>query len=433
MARKIVVCCDGTWCGDPTGTTTNIKILADCIAGPGVCLTSGTPYPRNGDNLIVCYYEGVGVAGSFGNYIVNGAVANDIADKCTQAYRFIVDYFKEGSEVWMFGLSRGAHTVRSVAGMINNFGILDNDKMAGRDIGHICNTIYNEYRNRDQKYAPRSNYAESFRRDCCHSDGLNPPIRFMGLLDTVGALGVPKIGPDGIGYEFYDQIVSSEVKVVCQALAVHDRLSIFKPCFVRRSKNTSKWPGVRMTTKEVWFQGAHYDIGRQRFVFPRNTGNILEVAVNFFSDNFNALFINIEPTDGCSTKVLKWMMRVVREEDNTLLMLNEQEAIGRYYTTGLLDWIWGWRPHVPVLKKDAYDWLVIEHLLVMPVLWILLFTPFYNVILVDRTIPADGNAAFYSSDGATNEADFRSGLSGYRSRTYDTYRDANPGGIMWDN
>ena len=87
--------------------------------------------------------------------------------------------------------------------------------------------------------------------------------RFMGLLDTVGALGVPKINPGvGLSYEFYDQNVSGEVQTVCQALATHDRMSLFTPCFVRRTlkvdtdkKFVYKLDGWEYETLETWFPG----------------------------------------------------------------------------------------------------------------------------------------------------------------------------------
>ncbi len=201
--KQVVVCCDGSWCGDTAGTVSNIKLLADCFAGkvlharmaratwlpPAPCAhmhfvqsrhaADAAPLPhcrsptcmqpglaacgacapfvparhtkramhtlwllshamsvavrqvleqdsdylceRTKDGVVVKYYEGIGLAGSFQDYIVNGAIADDIAAACTAAYRFIATQFEEGSEVWMFGLSRGAHTVRSVCGMINNW------------------------------------------------------------------------------------------------------------------------------------------------------------------------------------------------------------------------------------------------------------------------------------------------------------------------
>ena len=216
------------------------------------------PHTRDDGTAVVRYFDGVGLTGSFRDYLFNGTVANDIRSKCLEAYKFIVKHYKRGSEVWVFGLSRGAHTVRSVAGMINNWGIIDVDKT--EHVDSLCETVYENYRSRDPEYGPKAGYATRFKERYCHPS-TKPSIKFMGLLDTVGALGVPSVDAGiGLSYEFYDQVVSSEVQHVYQALATHDRLSVFTPCFVRRDAELDGY-----TTKEAWFPGAHYDVGHQRF------------------------------------------------------------------------------------------------------------------------------------------------------------------------
>lgn len=108
------------------------------------------------------------------------------------------------------------------------------------------------------------------------SRGRLPPVVFMGLLDTVGAEGIPSIKPnaapeDVINYDyFHDVKVSSEVQRVFHAVATHDRLGPFKPCPVRRDDKlaaaaagraggyTGNYPGVDFTTQEVWYPGADY-------------------------------------------------------------------------------------------------------------------------------------------------------------------------------
>ena len=74
-----------------------------------------------------------------------------------------------------------------------------------------------------------------------------------------GALGVPQVtAGTSLSYEFYDQNVSWEVETVCQACATHDRLSVFTPCFVRRSADIpvpSAYKGTHYETQEVWFPG----------------------------------------------------------------------------------------------------------------------------------------------------------------------------------
>ena len=93
---------------------------------------------------------------------------------------------------------RGAHTVRSVAGMINNCGILclplvaEESKAVTVQRTVMCNSVYSIYRSPDPLYKPGSAFSKSFRSSHSHSTS-EPPIRLLGLLDCVGALGVPKV------------------------------------------------------------------------------------------------------------------------------------------------------------------------------------------------------------------------------------------------
>ncbi len=74
----------------------------------------------------------------------------------------------------------------------------------------------------------------------------------------------------GVRYEFFDQAVSTSVQNVFQALATHDRVGPFEPCFLRRNERSvaSKRGRVRFRTEEAWFPGAHYDVGGSASCFP---------------------------------------------------------------------------------------------------------------------------------------------------------------------
>ena len=153
--------------------------------------------------------------------------------------------------------------MRSVAGMINNCGILDRTKIEidGKSDGFVlhraCTQVYRIYRSRDPQDHPDSPDAVKFRGTHSHSTRL-PPIRFMGMLDCVGSLGVPKLDPGGtLSFEFFDQAVSHEVQTVMQGFATHDRLFCFKPTYVRRTDTSSKYPDTKFESTELWFPGAH--------------------------------------------------------------------------------------------------------------------------------------------------------------------------------
>jgi uncharacterized protein (DUF2235 family) len=96
--KNIVVCCDGTWCGDAAGTRSNIKILADSFAGQVVVESQTAVNPQTG--TIVQYYSGIGLpASTLVDYVLDGVLANSIKGRCVEAYKFIVEHFDLDTKV----------------------------------------------------------------------------------------------------------------------------------------------------------------------------------------------------------------------------------------------------------------------------------------------------------------------------------------------
>lgn len=298
MAPRVVILCDGTWCGRETNTQTNIYRLAKLFQIPIDELNSTDEYIRPVDpavpadsQVVARYRHGVGLGGSFLDYLFNGATASDLGEEVISAYQFIVDHYTPDHEIWMFGLSRGAYTVRSVAGLINNYGIIDRNRLglSNAETRQMCEQAYYLYKSRDPKNRPHAPDSINFRRinswpligdplpDGAQS--LQPPVRFMGLFDTVGSLGIPTLqGGLGLSYlQFYDDVVSSVVKDVCHLVSVHDRLWAFQPCLARRKDGGSA--GIY----EEWIPGCHYDLARQRFRFWRSGGPLLERILSVIS------------------------------------------------------------------------------------------------------------------------------------------------------
>ncbi|KAG0043725.1 hypothetical protein BGZ89_006337, partial [Linnemannia elongata] len=215
---KLVVLCDGTWCGSETGTRTNIYHLANMIGIPmnNEDVDDIRELEDDTRGIKACYFPGCGLGGTFLEYLFNGATGNDIGEDCIKVYKYIVQHFTPHHEIWMFGLSRGAYTVRCVAGMINNCGILrkrttSDGSFDDRTI-RLCNEVYKIYRSPDPKDHPKDERILTFKNRVSHH--VPTPVKFMGLLDTVGSLGIPKLDA-GIGLtfpEFYDQKVSSVVE-----------------------------------------------------------------------------------------------------------------------------------------------------------------------------------------------------------------------------
>ncbi|QDS72095.1 hypothetical protein FKW77_003396 [Venturia effusa] len=327
-SKKLAVLCDGTWCGRETGTTTNISILASKI---GIDMTpalnrrtAADPIPaleidNSSRKVKARYFDGCGLGDTFLAYLFNGATGSDIGKECLEAYQYIVDHFDDETEIWMFGHSRGSFTVRCVAGMINNCGIIKKRDTA-EATKSLCYEVYQMYRSRDEEDLPSSAKMIQFREKA--SWNLNDatgkrvsPIKFMGIVDTVGSLGIPRINAGiGLDYpEFYDQNVSAEVEKVYHAMSMHDRLWAFAPCRAKRDpKKHYERTRPDLSINEKWFPGCHYDVGRQRFNFFRTSGNIVEKTLFKIP---SLLTKSVEPNEICADLVLLYILEGIQKED----------------------------------------------------------------------------------------------------------------------
>lgn len=301
--ERLIVFCDGTWCGPETDTRTNIQILAEMtgidMSNPKGSRELDDPSRR----LKAKYFNGIGLGSTFFAYLFNGATANDIGTTCVEIYEYIALNYRLGTEVWVFGLSRGAYTVRCVVGMINNCGIIKNPS---RD---LCEQVYRIYSSPYDADKPSSPQSKEFRSEAAWD--VATPVKFMGLLDTVGSIGIPSLDAgNGPSYPtLWDQVVSGSVEKVYHACCLHDRLSLFQPCLTKRERENGRpVPEIH----ETWFPGCHYDVGRQRFKFLRRRAvdpfeRLLVILPNLLSGT-------LEPNHVLADVVLRWMLQSIDHE-----------------------------------------------------------------------------------------------------------------------
>ncbi|KAH6629048.1 hypothetical protein C7974DRAFT_311330 [Boeremia exigua] len=338
-SKRLVVFCDGTWVGRETAVDgaprSNIRMLADMVGDVQFSDLDPREQPAavhlikpRSPNVIAGYQEGVGLGATFLEYIWNGATASSIGDECVSVYRFIVEHFTDDHEIWLFGFSRGAFTVRSVAGMINNCGIIRRQeaKLDSEQVDRLCYEVFRMYRSTLPIDAPQSEQSKRRRHNAEKVWQVKQPIRCMSVIDTVGSLGIPRlnagIGIDWAPFEFFDQHVSTVVQHVRHAPALHDRLWAFQPCLAFPSE---KAPNT--IVEQVWFPGVHYDLGRQTFRFVRqHPTNYLEEALGWLP---NLLSRTIFPNEVLADNVLKWILEGIRDinEGSTLIIPNVNDQI----------------------------------------------------------------------------------------------------------
>jgi uncharacterized protein (DUF2235 family) len=240
--KRIVICCDGTWNRPDQvhqGETcaSNVTKIARCIAAVDPL---GIPQ-------LVFYDKGVGT-GHF-DRLRGGAFGWGIKKKILDAYRFLIINYKPPDELFFLGFSRGAYTVRSTFGLIRNSGLLKPKFI------HKLEDAYALYRRRDDASHPDAVESELFRR----SYSTEPRAKFMGVWDTVGALGLPVGGLLQFinkRWSFHDMTLSSWVDNAFQALAIDERRKPFQAAIWDQSANANG-----QVLDQVWFSGVHSNVG----------------------------------------------------------------------------------------------------------------------------------------------------------------------------
>ncbi|HEU4568586.1 MAG TPA: DUF2235 domain-containing protein [Marmoricola sp.] len=242
MVKRLVMCCDGTWntpdeVKDGLPCPTNVVKLALAVADRG----------EDGVEQRVFYHPGVGTKRS--ERVRGGAFGYGLSRNVRETYRFVVENYEPGDELFFFGFSRGAFTARSAVGLVRNSGILQRAHLDRLD------QAYALYRSRAAH--PRGVEATLFRR----SWSWESRIRCIGVWDTVGALGIPLGGPlAGLvnkRWAFHDTQLSSHVDNAFQALAIDEQ----RRPFVATLWQPSDAPAPGQRVEQVWFSGVHSDVG----------------------------------------------------------------------------------------------------------------------------------------------------------------------------
>ena len=236
--KRLVCFFDGTWDSPADKSITNVVKLQRAIlqSDPAGVEQSA-------------HYE-LGLATEFTGRLSfwAGALSIGLSGRVRGAYRYLCQFFAPGDEIFLFGFSRGAFTARSLAGFISACGILKRQKL-----GDLL-AAWDYYR--DARTAPHSPAAFI---ESCHTDcHLDAEIKFLGVWDTVGALGIPGqllAADNEKKFAFHDTGPCPIVKHARHALAIDEHREQFVPTLWTGT------PPAGVDIEQVWFAGAHSDVG----------------------------------------------------------------------------------------------------------------------------------------------------------------------------
>ena len=226
MPKNIVICCDGT--GNEFGPeNTNVVKLFE--------LLTKDPLTQ------VAYYDpGVGTLSAPGvisapaklfTKLLGLAFAFGLTANIEDAYRYLMERYQEGDRIYLFGFSRGAFTVRALAGMLYKCGLLQ------RGSENLIPYASKMYRHGSRDLAVQFKHA--FSRDC--------PVHFIGVWDTVKSVGLIR------RRRFPNSVLNPSVAHARQALSLDEKRSHYQP---------SLWASApQQDIRQVWFAGVHSDVG----------------------------------------------------------------------------------------------------------------------------------------------------------------------------
>jgi len=265
--KHIISCSDGTWnkpTDDIRATNNEDAADADNDFDTNVARMYKSICSRKGNiEQVKIYDQGVGTGLGWKDKVLGGSTGAGIDKNIKDVYQFFMLNYQPGDKLFLFGFSRGAYTARSLAGFMRNCGILKPENV------HLVDKAYEFYRDRNPYTHPDSDLMNSFRNTYCLKDetGSNViPIYFIGVWDTVGALGVPlswfQLG-NRKRYRFHDVTLSSHVQHAYQALAVDEKRALFSPTLWEKSKTVMADPNhpQHKNMEQRWFAGVHSNVG----------------------------------------------------------------------------------------------------------------------------------------------------------------------------
>lgn len=272
--KNIIVCADGTGNKGGYSPDSNVYKVYKMVDKhyQGACKDG-----VNVEEQILFYDNGVGTQTNKFWRVISGSFGLGFRHNVCDLYKFLARNYVEDDRIYFFGFSRGASTVRACNGMISKCGLAKGRGLRNRELDALVDEAYAAY----EMHKKKPELAENFKNNPDKSSGA-VPIKFLGIWDTVVALGFPKrtdiTGPvtfllDRVfvalekvfdmffPHSFYHYKLTDNVEHACQALAIDDERTAFWP-YVWKEKNIPD-AGDRTSdnVEQVWFAGMHSNVG----------------------------------------------------------------------------------------------------------------------------------------------------------------------------
>ncbi|WP_428634791.1 DUF2235 domain-containing protein [Sedimenticola sp.] len=249
--KYLIVFADGTWNtpdqeDNGVPAPTNVVKLKNCLAQTA----------SKGGHAIeqrIYYHTGVGTEGGILARTAGGAWGAGLDKNIKSAYHWLARNYQPDDHIFLFGFSRGAYTVRSLGGLLAVCGLPD---LSDTDVTTGWQRVKVAYQQGYREKKPRTEWAE----DWPFHHKKQAPVRFIGVWDTVGALGIPddlallNLFDAEEKWRFHNTTLGDNVEMARHAIALDERRASFTPTLWTKIK-----PDANVVQR--WFPGVHSDVG----------------------------------------------------------------------------------------------------------------------------------------------------------------------------
>ena len=203
------------------------------------------------------------------------ASGRGVYENISQAYLFLMKHYQPGDQIYLFGFSRGAFTVRCLSGMVHLFGIIDSHHEAmlptllrvyfsakeKTSLFRIINELSMTAKalfgiEAPQEINNRDDVAKQIRINFGSGDRKQANVYFVGVWDTVSSVGFPGFA---VSMSSNPNILNKRIQHVRHALALDEHRAQFKPRVYEQ--NDFGDATQAQSLRQLWFRGNHCDVG----------------------------------------------------------------------------------------------------------------------------------------------------------------------------
>jgi uncharacterized protein (DUF2235 family) len=247
MPKNIIICCDGT--NNKFGRkNSNVVKLFSILKN---------------SNEQICYYDpGVGTMADTGwlspikkklSIIFGQAFGLGLQKNVEEAYTYLMKNYEQSDNIYLFGFSRGAYTVRVLAGLIRMCGLM---KKGSENLVPYAYEIYSR-KNLDFKVGAQ--FKKRFGRPVS--------IHFMGIWDTVSSVGWV------YNFKTYPYTAyNDDINIIRHALAIDEKRTFFTQNYLKEKEGDDR------DVKQVWFTGVHSDVGGS---YPEEESGLSKISLRW--------------------------------------------------------------------------------------------------------------------------------------------------------